>query len=97
MFDTKIFHQFGCECLDRHKIDCGCEYHIGQTGFRNAYQTLIEKQIYEKGFYDGRKEAWADFEREKYLFRDMASQEKMAKLLQGAMLPLEELKKKLTL
>ncbi len=65
MFDTKIYHKYGCECFDCHKIGCCCEYHIKQTGFRTAHQELIERNIYNKGFYDGRKETFEEFEKEK--------------------------------
>ena len=50
MFDTKIYHQFGCKCLRCHRSDCFCEYHIGRTDFTEQYQRIIEKIFTVKDF-----------------------------------------------
>lgn len=63
---------------------------------RTLSQEIIERSIYDRGYYDGRKDAYRENERERRLFRDMGDQEKFAKLLQEAMRPIEDLYKDLT-
>ena len=82
MFDTKIYHNFGCKCLDCCEVGCRCEYHMGKTDFMASYQMLIEKQIYHKGFYDGEKEAFEEFEKEKIKFNSYSEQEKVVQILE---------------
>lgn len=90
MFDTKIYHQFGCKCLRCHRSDCFCEYHIGRTDFTEQYQRIIEKNIYSKGFYDGEKEAFETFEKEKIKFRDYSDQQKFVEILKDLIRKIEK-------
>lgn len=89
MFDTKIYHQFGCNCLDCHKIGCICDYHISHTPCVTARQTIIEQNIYNKGFYDGQNKAWEEHERERYLFKNCSDQQKMVELLKDLIKKIE--------
>ena len=81
MFDTKIYHQFGCECLDCHRVGCTCDYHLSHTPCMTARQTIIEKQIYDKGFYDGRNEAWEQFSKERNKFMSYTDQQRFVEML----------------
>ena len=92
MFDTKIYHNLGCECLGCYKIGCNCDCHIGQTHFRTACQELIEKNIYSKGFYDGQKEAFETFEKEKMRLRDCSDQQKFVEMLEDLIRKIKGLK-----
>ena len=64
---------------------------------RTLSQQIIEKNIYNKGYCDGRKEAWQEFEYDRKKFMNMQDQEKFAKLLKESMKPLEELLKDIDL
>jgi len=88
MFDTKIYHQFGCDCLGCHKFGCGCKYHSSRVFSIPLSQQIAEQNIYQKGYMDGRKE---ETERYKMRFGNMEDQEKFAKLLKEAIKPLEDL------
>jgi hypothetical protein len=79
MFDTK--HYYGCECP---KVFCYHRY--PEHPFETARETILYKESYNRGYYEGRRDAWNEFERE-------TDQEKFAKLLQEAMHPLEDLLK----
>jgi hypothetical protein len=90
MFDTKIYHQFGCACLGCHPSYCTCDYHIGRTGvereMETARGTVLMRNAYWRGFMDGRKES-----DEPIRFRTPEETERFAKKLRDAMVPLASL------
>ena len=90
MFDTKIYHHaFGCECLDCHKIGCCCDYHLSHTPCMTARQTIIEQNIYNKGFYDGKKETWREFENERKKFMNYTDQQRFVEMLKDLIKKIE--------
>lgn len=95
MFDTKIYHQFGCGCLECHPVGCRCDYHISHVFHKPLCQQVVEQQIYNKGYYEGRRDAYAELEREKRQFKDATEEKRFAELLNDAMKPLEDLRNEL--
>jgi hypothetical protein len=64
MFDKKTYHRFGCYCLDCHKVGCCCDYHLGRVGVSECIKMARQKNIYSKGFCDGREEAFEEIGKE---------------------------------
>ncbi len=91
MFDTKNYDS-ECQCP---KVFCHHYYpeHPFEVERVTASQHVLYNSAYNKGYYEGRKDLWNEFERERKLLRSATDQEKFAKLLQEAMGPLEDLLK----
>lgn len=96
MFDTKIYHNFGCDCLQCHRPDCHCNYHFGRTGAETLRQQILEESIYRRGYYDGQKATYEELNRKGKMFESCTDQQKCAEQIKSAMKPLEELLKSLT-
>lgn len=95
MFDTKNYynpleyHCYYCHCRNEF---CG-KTHIG-CHITPLHQSVIEKNIYTKGYFDGMKETE---ERLKIRFKTPDEHELMVKKLKECMKPLEDLLKEINI
>ena len=89
MFDTKNYF---CECP---KVFCEHRYPVHPL--QTAREEIALKNAYERGYFDGERDEMEHNRLESRRFRDMAEQERFVKLLQGAMKPLEQLIKDLSI
>ena len=91
MFDTKNYYS-ECECP---KVFCHHRHpiHPFEAERVTASQHILYESAYNKGYYEGRRDSWNEFERERKLLRSATDQERFVKLLQEAMKPLDDLLK----
>lgn len=93
MFDTKhYYNNQNCQCASVF-----CYHRYPEHPFKTATENVLYESAYNRGYMNGRRDAYGELEAEKRRLRNAADQEKFAELLKEAMVPLDELRKNLKL